>query len=185
MPFIYILASNYAQKSKFGVNLASCNIMAFLIILISGWLHPFHVSVTTIYYRTEEKVVQVEQSIFLDDFEEALRDYSGNQKLDITEDDRETINALVKKYLSEHFKITVDGKTFPIVYLGNEIVVDDNVMWCYYEAEKVKNFNSFKVMNDLLTEKFSDQENIIHHKSANGTKSQRTGGDKKWASFEQ
>lgn len=169
----------------FGATLAKCNIMAFLIILIGGWLHPFHVSVTNIYFKADEKVVQVEQSIFLDDFEEALRDYSGNQKLDITEGDREVINVLVKKYLAEHFKITVDGKTFPIVYLGNEIELDANVMWCYYEAEKVKNFTSFKVMNDLLTEKFSDQENIIHHKTANGTKSERTGASKKWVAFGQ
>jgi hypothetical protein len=157
--------------------------MAFLIILVSGWLHPFHVSVSSILYKSDQKVVQVEQSIFLDDFEEALRDYSGNQKLDITEDDRAVINDLVKRYVTEHFQITVAGKALPLVYLGNEIELDDNVMWCYFEAEKVKSFGSFKVMNDLLTEKFSDQENIIHFKSASGTKSERTGASKKWASF--
>jgi Zn-dependent metalloprotease len=157
--------------------------MAFLIILIGSWFHPFHVSVSNIIYKADQKVLQVEQSIFLDDFEEALRDFSGNQKLDITEDDSEAINALVKKYLSQHFKVTVDDKSIQMAYLGNEIILDDNVMWCYYEAEKIKSFGSFKVMNDLLTEKFSDQENIIHYKTPSGTKSQRTGAAKKWAAF--
>lgn len=150
--------------------------MAFLVILLSGILHPFHLSVTNVYYKADEKVVQVEQRIFLDDLEEALRDYTGDQKLNVTEDDQKEISAIIEKYLLEKFQITANGQPIELAYLGNELVKDENVMWCYFEAEKVKKFDSFLVTNSVLTEKFDDQENIIHYTFPNGKKrSERTG----------
>jgi len=157
--------------------------MAILVILFSGLLHPFHVSVTTIHYKADQKVVQVEQSIFLDDLEEALRSFSANKKLNITDDDPEMLKTMIKRYLSEKFQITVNGQVLALTFVGNEIELDDNVMWCYWEAEKVKKFDRFKVMNSLLTETFNDQENIIHFKSPAGTKSERAGVGKEWVEF--
>jgi hypothetical protein len=157
--------------------------MAFLIILLSGWLHPFHVSVTNVHYKADQKVVQIEQSIFLDDFEEALRSYSGNKKLNITEDDQKEISTLIQRYIADKFQITVDGRAIPFAFVGNEIELEANVMWCYWEAEKVKKFDSFKLMNTILVETFSDQENIIHFKSPTGTKSERAGLGREWVVF--
>lgn len=157
--------------------------MAILVILISGLFHPFHVSVTTIHYKADQKVVQVEQSIFLDDLEEALRTFSGNKKLNITEDDPAVINEWVKKYLYDKFQIIVNGQALALTFVGNEIELDDNVMWCYWEAEKVKKFDAFRVMNVLLIETFNDQENIIHFKSAEGTQSERAGLGNEWVQF--
>lgn len=158
--------------------------MAFLVILISIFLHPFHLSVTNVYYKPNEKVVQVEQRVFLDDLEEALRDYTGNQELNVTENDDEMISEIAGKYLLEKFKITANGKSVELVYLGNELEIDANVMWCYFEAEKVKKFDSFTVTNSILTEKFDDQENIIHYEFPDGKKrSERTGKGNMIAQF--
>ena len=150
--------------------------MMIFAFLLSSLLHPFHISVTNIHYKPKEKVVQVEQRIFLDDFEDALRAYSGNKILDITEDNQENISKLVSQYLSEGFSISSGGKVIDLVYLGNEIILEENVMWCYFEAEKVKKFERFTVINSILVEKYKDQENIIHYTYPDGLKrSQRTG----------
>jgi len=158
--------------------------MTFLTILFLSWVHPFHISVTNIYYKEKEKVMQVEQRIFLDDLEEALRDYSGNQKLDIIEDDQKELKELIKKYLDENFSVVIKGKPVNLVFLGMEQEIDQNVLWCYYEAEKVKKFESFEVMNSTLTEKFSDQENIVHYDPKGNTISERAGIGKVWLAFE-
>lgn len=158
--------------------------MTFLTLFFLSWLHPFHISVTTIYYKEKEKVMQVEQRIFLDDFEEVLRAYSGNQKLDIIENDQNELKKLIKKYLAENFLVMIKNKPVKLVFLGMEKELDQNVLWCYYEAERVKKFKSFRVMNSVLTEKFSDQENIIHYDPKGKTISQRAGNGKIWLEFE-
>lgn len=155
------------------------SVALFIVTLI----HPFHISVTNIYYKEKEKIMQVEQRIFLDDLEEALQDYSGNEKLDIIADDQGELQELIEQYLAENFTITIKEKPVNLVFLGMEQEADQNVLWCYYEAEKVKKFDSFRVMNSTLTEKFSDQENIIHFDPKGNTISERTGLGREWAEF--
>lgn len=158
--------------------------MVFLIFLYSAIVHPFHLSVTNIYYKEKEKVVQVEQRIFLDDFEATLRDHTGNEKFNITEDDPEVVQQAVSNYLKEKFTLISRGKQIELNYLGNEIELDANVMWCYFEAEKVRKFDEFTVVNSVLTEKFDDQENIIHYTFPSGKKrSERTGPGKTKVTF--
>lgn len=158
--------------------------MTFLTILFLSWVHPFHVSVTNVYYKEKEKVIQVEQRLFLDDFEEVLRDYSGNLKLDIIKEDQSTLKELVKNYLTENFTLTIKGKPVKLVLIGMEKELDQNVLWCYYEADKIRKFDSFRVMNSALTEKFPDQENIVHYDPKGNTISKRAGNGKVWLKFE-
>ena len=149
--------------------------MMILVFLIAGALHPFHLSVTNIYFKPNEKVVQVEQRIFLDDFEEALKDYTDDIYFNITEGDKDKVKKILTEYLNENFYIMSKDKKIPLEYLGNEIDLAENVMWVYWEAEKVRKLESFRVTNKLLIEKFPDQENIIHYISPNGDKkSERT-----------
>lgn len=156
-----------------------------ILILMAGILHPFHLSVTNIYFKPKEKVVQVEQRLFLDDLEEALKDYTDNIYLNLSDDDQEEVKALLAKYLSENFWIESRGKKIPLEYLGHEFELKENVVWCYFEAQKVKKFESFSVKNKLLLEKFDDQENIIHYTDPEGNKrSERTGIKNSMAYFE-
>lgn len=144
-------------------------------------LHPFHVSVSTVYFKPNEKVVQVEQSIFLDDLELALRAHTGNDKLNVTEDDPEEIKKHLRTYLKDRFKIKTEAGELPLVFLGNEPDLQANVMWCYWEAEGVNKLDGLKVLNTLLTETFDDQENIIHYRAGGKTRSERTHRGKEWA----
>lgn len=146
-----------------------------LILVLVSLYHPFHLSVTNIYHKPKEKVVQVEQRIFLDDFEEALRDFTEDENFYIKDVNDPQVKELLESYLNEHFYIELKGKKVDLQFLGSEIVKKENVMWCYFEAEKVKKFESFQVFNSLLVEKFSDQENIIHYTYPDGKKrSERT-----------
>ena len=92
---------------------------------------------------------------------------------------------MVKGYLLENFEIQSNGKKLDLNYLGYEMELKENVMWCYFEASKVRKFDGFTVKNKALVEKFSDQENIVHYNHPNGDiQSERAGKKKSVVEFE-
>jgi len=144
-----------------------------ILIFFQVLLHPFHVSVSEIKYKPEQKSLQISTRIFLDDLELAMRAYTGYDKLDITEpENREKVDASLKKYTLEHVRLWDDkGKPYQVNYVGAEI--DEDVMWCYLEIEKVKKLKSVKVKNSLLHEVWGDQENLVHFRAFEKVKSAR------------
>ncbi len=123
--------------------------------------HPFHVSVCDIVYESDEKHLKISLRMFLDDLEEALIAYTGDDDLDILNyENVPEIDKALGHYLSENFSIGTGRKELAYVYLGGEIEVD--VMWCYIEIEKLKPFKSISIENTIFFEIFDDQENLVH-----------------------
>ncbi|MEM0938304.1 MAG: DUF6702 family protein [Bacteroidota bacterium] len=147
--------------------------MTAIILTIVYFIHPFHVSVTDIKFIKDKKSLQISSRIFLDDLELALQDYTNLEKLDIMdENNRNFISESINRYLHEKI-ILKDGKNreYKLVYLGMEI--EDDVMWCYLEVEKVKKIESIIVTNKILHEVWSDQENLVHFRAFDSVKSAR------------
>lgn len=135
-------------------------------------VHPFHVSVSDIKYKEDQKAIQISTRIFLDDLEVALRNYSGNEKLNITNKEEWIfINEQLGMYVLENLKLSDKKGDMKMDYIGAEI--EDDVMWVYVEIEKVKKLESITVWNSLLTESFDDQENLIHFRAFDNVKSER------------
>lgn len=147
--------------------------ISILLLVINLWIHPFHVSVSDIKYKEEKKVIQISSRIFVDDLEQALQVYSGNDKLDITEKPNwGIVNDLLKKYLLERIHLWDEkNKMYELHYIGAEI--ESDVMWCYLEVEKVKKIKSVKIQNSVLHEVWDDQENLIHFRAFDRVKSTR------------
>ena len=144
-----------------------------LLIYIGLALHPFHVSVTEIKYKEEEKAIQISSRIFLDDLELGLQAYTGNEKLDITlEENWDFINENLEPYLLERIKLWDEkGRAYEIDYVGAEI--EEDVLWAYLEIEKIKKLKKVKVQNAVLHEVWGDQENLIHFRAFEKVKSAR------------
>lgn len=147
--------------------------MLLLIFSLISYFHSFHVSVTEIKYKDEEKVIQISTRIFLDDLEVALRSYSGNEKLDISDPENfDSVNNHLKSYVKEKFQLqNAKGKNMEIAYLGAE--VDGDAMWCYLEVLKVKKLTAITVRNKLLHEVWQDQENLVHFRAFDQVQSAR------------
>ncbi|MEM6643334.1 MAG: DUF6702 family protein [Bacteroidota bacterium] len=147
--------------------------MQLAILLFSFLLHPFHVSVTDVKYKADQKSLQISSRIFLDDLELALRETSGDQSLDITDpDDWEQVKTELKQYVLERISLEDQkGKVFTLKYVGAEI--EEDVMWCYMEIEKVKRLSLIKVTNSILHEIWADQENLVHFRAFDTVKSGR------------
>lgn len=144
----------------------------FLIVFkLAAFLHPFHVSVTDIRHNKENRSLEITQRIFLDDLEAALKPLS-EEKLDLFDADNLVKNQpLINKYITERFKVYVNGKAVEFTYLGQE--KEDASVWVYLEIPKVRRIKTIEVENRLLMETYEDQTNLVHVEYKGKLKSMR------------
>jgi hypothetical protein len=130
--------------------------------------HRFYTAIFQINFVPQKKMVQITTRIFMDDFNDALK--NQYHKTTFLGTDKETVADidLMKKYLGEKFRLTINGKFQPMNYLSKEI--EDNVLVCYYKINDVSKINSLTVENSILIEVHPEQQNIIQFNN-NGTKS--------------
>ena len=75
-------------------------------------------------------------------------------------------------YVLERFKLWDEKeKPYTLNFIGAEI--EDDVMWCYVEVEKVKKLKQVRVSNSLLHEVWADQENLVHFRAFDKVRSAR------------
>ena len=145
-------------------------LLVLIFPLITGSTeHKFYVSITKIEYVAESEFLQIITQFFLDDIEEVLRKrYRPDVSLGTKKETKEDV-ALLKKYILQKLKISVDGTPVALDYLGIEYDID--MVKSYIEVIGVKEFKSIEIEFKALTEIFTEQQNIIHFKSSNNRKS--------------
>lgn len=157
--------------------------MILLWLLLFGSLHPIHVSVTEIEHNATNRSLEVISRIFIDDLELSIRSRTGNETLDLLNPGNGlTTDNLVKDYLAEHLRITVDGKVARVNYLAHEI--DDAAIVCYLEIEGVKKLKNVEVSNSVIQETHADQSNLVHVTYQGAVKSLRLTREKPKGSLE-
>ena len=148
-----------------------------LIILLSSWLHPVHVSVTEITYSEKDKALQSISRIFIDDLELAIQQELKDDYLDIIKPaNGKTTDQIVSAYLLKHMKVKVDGKPQTLNYLGHEI--DGLAIICYIEIPNIKKLKTVEPMIDVIMDKHHDQSNLVHVTYKDQLKSLRLVRDK-------
>ena len=136
----------------------------FLLLLfcatVSFTVHKFYVSVTQIDYVQNKNRVEITSRIFIDDFNKVL-EKKYNKKIYLASN-REIPEArdLVKKYLLEKIKITINNKACETQFLTTEI--DNDVLICYLKVSFSEKITTFGIENSVLTEMFKEQQNLVH-----------------------
>ncbi len=124
-------------------------------------LHPVHISVTEINYSEKDKSFQITSRLFIDDLELSIRAKRNDADLDIMEPKGGlSTKQLVIDYMTEHFKVKLDGKACKLIFLGVE--KEDLSLICYIEIENVKKIKTVEVFNDAIMSTHEDQSNLIH-----------------------
>ncbi len=147
-------------------------LILFLIKLFTGTnvhkTHAFHISKTEIEVNKNENTLNFTTHFFIDDFERTLTQ-SGRQGLNLCSDKeiKPQGDSAVFNYISTHFLVSINGKNYPIQWVGKERAKDYQAMYVYYTIAKVKNIKSIELKTTLLTETFSDQKNIVELKATN------------------
>ncbi len=132
----------------------------WLLVTFNYNLHPFHVSVCEVEFSAKNKSLQITHHIFLDDLEEALKEYSGKPLDIINPKNQLERDRLIKNYIMENFSVKVNGKSTPGNYLGNEM--EEDAMYCYIEIKGVKKIKELEITNTIMMSKFEDQVNLVH-----------------------
>ncbi|MFD2725471.1 DUF6702 family protein [Hyunsoonleella rubra] len=138
-------------------------ILPLLILFVSasafGVLHKYYISVTQLEYVEEKKSIQIVSRIFIDDFENVLRErYDEGITLDAKKNYR--LNDMyIEKYLSDKLQIKINNEQTDLVFIGKEIDID--IIKCYLEIENVESIDSLEVSNKVLFDVFSGQQNMI------------------------
>ncbi|MEM9001527.1 MAG: DUF6702 family protein [Bacteroidota bacterium] len=148
----------------------------FVVLMVLPFLaftgaHKFYVSVTNITYSAKDDALQVTTRIFIDDLEKVLQERYGIDAGLATEWEAELAEQHIKKYLRSKFVVYLDEKPVTYEFLGREY--DNDVVICYLEIAKI-NFSersSITVQNEVLTDLFDEQQNIVHFKWHNKKKS--------------
>ncbi len=135
--------------------------LLLLTMFISGaWMmHEFYVSLSELRYNAETERFEVSMRIFPDDLDRALMTRSGIHTQLATELEHKSADSLLMVYLLEKFSIEVNGKKLELNYLGKE--PESDAVWCYLESSRVAVPDTLMVRNEILTEYFLDQVNII------------------------
>jgi hypothetical protein len=147
----------------------------FLILLLPllafTAAHKFYVSVTNVSYSEKDDAIQITSRIFIDDFEKALHErYEINPKM-ATKDELSSIDTYIEKYLKSKFLVYLDNEQKGITFIGKKY--DNDIIVCYLEVPKVnfKGLKSIAIINEVLTDIFEDQQNVVHFKLNNQKKS--------------
>ena len=145
-----------------------CTLLILLFLGLSSMaVHKFYVAIYQINYVSQKKRIEITARIFIDDLNEAL-EFKFKKKTFIgTEKESPEDVVLLKKYLADKFTLKVDGQLKPMNFLSKEL--ENNVLICYLNIKDISKVKNIEVQNSIITEIYSEQQNIIQSK-LNGEK---------------
>ncbi|WP_125723619.1 DUF6702 family protein [Flavobacterium ustbae] len=137
-------------------------LLAILFVLFSAFtFHKFYVGVFQVNYAAEKKMLQITSRIFIDDLNNAMEKKYHKKTFVGTSKETPADVELLKKYLSEHFLIKVNGQSKAITFLSKEVEADD-VLVCYSRIKDIDKFKTLEISNTVLVDWNSEQQNITH-----------------------
>ena len=141
----------------------------YLLILILPLLaftvgHKFYVSVTNVNYIDKDDSIQITTRIFIDDLEAVLLERYGVKTSLGTPQEGALANDYIEKYLNTKLLVRLNQETRVYDFLGKRY--DNDVVICYLEIAKVNlpDFNNIEIQNEILTDLFEEQQNLVHLK---------------------
>jgi hypothetical protein len=144
----------------------------FLVTLSSfaAYGHKYYVSITELEYNAEKNRIEGSLKLTAHDFEEVLEAKFG-EKMEIENiADTSAAGIYMKNYLIDHFKLYSGGEQAVPSYLGKEVNVRQE-LYFYFTFTSIVNPKQIKITNTILFAQFAQQQNIVHYKYAERTKS--------------
>ncbi|WP_435262688.1 DUF6702 family protein [Tenacibaculum sp. nBUS_03] len=141
------------MKKIFFILVLICSLISFTVP------HKYYIALTEIEYKEESKSIQMIMNVFIDDFESAInKDYNTNLQLSTNKENQKS-DVFIKKYLNEHFKISIDNNEKEYAFIGKEY--EGDIVYFYLEIEKISSISTIKIENDVLIKHFPEQQNLV------------------------
>ena len=126
--------------------------------------HKFYVSVTNIKYSEKSDALQITSRIFIEDIEALLKE-RYDLEVHLEEGKKNAIaDTYIEKYLRAKLVLELDDKPTPYNYIGKEF--DNDILVVYLEIPQVDfdTLKSINIQNQLLTDLYEEQKNLVHMK---------------------
>ena len=125
--------------------------------------HKFYVSVTNIEYSEKSQSFQIISRVFIDDMDLLLKERYGIEAKLNTDAENKTANAYIARYFDSKLLLRINGTQRKATFLGKEY--KDDLVLCFLELEfPEEELREIAVQNDLLTDLFEEQKNLVHLK---------------------
>jgi len=144
------------------------SLLVLLFFALSAMsLHRFYAAIYQVNFVPQKKMMQITTRIFIDDLNEALKNQYHKRTFIGTEKETPEDITLMKKYLAEKFKLTINNQPKAMNYLSNEL--ENNIIICYFNIKDITKVTTVEVQNTILIELYAEQQNIIQYNN-NGKK---------------
>jgi hypothetical protein len=124
--------------------------------------HKYFVSITTIDHKKDLKAFDISIKLTAHDIEKALKN-RGDLKLG-SDKELKNANQILASYIKDNFSIWINDKQNELVFVGKEIE-NDETLYLYFSSNAPKTLDKVKIINNILTKTFPEQENITYFNS--------------------
>lgn len=132
--------------------------------------HKSYVSIANMEYNDKEEQIEVSLKLTAHDFEHIL-EKEFNTRIHIENvPDSSKIGLFIQGYIKEHFVVRSQKARTEFNYVGKEVTVRDD-LYFYFTFKHILDPLHISVSNTFLFELFSKQQNIVHYKIKDKTKS--------------
>lgn len=141
---------------------------AFIILLLPLFAfttaHKFYVSVTNVGYSDKDDALQITSRLFIDDLDQLLKErYEIDARLS-TDEESELADQYLEKYLRAKFKVEINEESRSYVLVGRKYDNDVCIFYLEIESFNLPSVKSIQIQNELLTDIYDEQQNVVHFK---------------------
>ena len=123
--------------------------------------HKFYLSVTQIEYEVDKSRVTAISRVFTDDLEETLKQRYDVQLALGTEDEDPKATYYISRYVEQKLVVEINNKPLEFDFVGFTFQNDQIVLLSEFSLISIDN-PEIKVINTLITDRYSEQQNLVH-----------------------
>lgn len=152
------------EMHKMKRNRALLGLLVVFCLLSFSVAHKFYVSVTNVAYSEEDASLQIISRIFIDDLEAVLKARYDIDAALATPGEIPEADRYIERYFNSKFTVWVNGAPREYTFLGKRY--DKDLVVCYIEVTGLERetLESVGIQNEILTELFEEQKNLVHFK---------------------
>ena len=146
---------------------------AFLVLILPLFAftvaHKFYISVTNVDYSEKDQSVQIITRIFIDDMNAVLKERYGISSKLGTDSESAVDREYLEKYIRTKFLVEINGETVKYEFIGKKYDTDMVIYYIEVPDVPLKNLKQIGIQNEVLTDIYDDQQNVLHF-NINGNK---------------
>ena len=127
--------------------------------------HPLRLSLCEIEYTSSTRLISIHLKLFLTDVNEALVFNPKSNELAFCQPNESVkANQLLLNYINRFFYLKVNGEKMSLKIKQKRLSGDgeNTALWVYFELSQPVILKSLEIKNNVFTDLFFDQNNIVY-----------------------